>query len=796
MDQTSALQAVILCVGVAGLAACGGGGGSGNDTGRNSAPVVNAGADLTVSEFDAVSLSGSATDSDGDTLTYTWTQTGGTGVTINNASTATASFDAPDVLATDTPVVLTFELSVSDGTTSRDDSVRVTVNDVGLGANSPPVADAGGDAAVLELQSVDLDGSASFDPDGTVLTYTWAQTGGLPVAILNANQAVASFFTPDVAAGAAQTFAFELTVDDGTDTDTAAVSIDVWETLPLVTVAGRLTYERPATNNNCNGYNFNNVSLMPIRHATVLLLDDAGAVIDTTRTDLNGDYSFVDVAANTDVRVRVRAQSIQDTGLQQWEVYVRDNTSNTVVGLENRPIYEVQWSLFNTGGSNISDADFSARTGWSGGSYTGTRAAAPLAILDSIMNGIQLVLSVDSDVNVGRLDAFWSINNTYSQSERWDDIDNGQLVTAFYTGYPDGFNRNPSLFLRGDAIGRFPESAINTDEFDSYVILHEWGHYFEDELARSDSRGGYHEIPGTVDARVAFGEGWGNAIGAIAQNDRLGCDTTQPATAGSSLNMETYNSFADEQGFFNEMSVATFLYDLWDTGVETGDTGSIGFGPIYETMTGLQRNTEAYTTLFSFGTGLMQNVDPGDIAFVEAQLDRENVDTIGLDIWASNQVRVPATWHRGNPVRDLMPLYTELTPGGATENLCVNIDERVNDSHNSPGLWRYLRFTIDSPQNLTLTVQANPVPPPTTDPDPEARDRSDPDVWLWRNGSLIDAGRSGEDDREVFNMGSLQAATYTIEFHDWRYLDDDAPEDPPARASDYPDRVCFDFTLN
>ena len=111
-------------------------------------------------------------------------------------------------------------------------------------------------------------------------------------------------------------------------------------------------------------------------------------------------------------------------------------------------------------------------------------------------------------------------------------------------------------------------------------------------------------------------------------------------------------------------------------------------------------------------------------------------------------------------------------------------------------MWRYLRFTIDSPQNLTLTVQANPVPPPTTDPDPEARDRSDPDVWLWRNGSLIDAGRSGEDDREVFNMGSLQAATYTIEFHDWRYLDDDAPEDPPARASDYPDRVCFDFTLN
>jgi hypothetical protein len=671
-----------------------------------------------------------------------------------------------------------------------------SANNSGTSANSPPVVNAGADQAVSEFDAVSLNGSAS-DSDGDSLTYSWIQTDGPAVTINNGDTATASFTAPDVAPGVTVTLTFELTVDDGTDSATDSVSVDVSESLPAVTIAGRLTYERPATNPGCDGYNFNNVSLMPVRYATVLLLDHTDAVLDTTRTDNDGNYSFADVTGNSEVRVRVRAESIQDTGLQQWELYVRDNTSNTGVSLENRPIYEVQWAPFNTGGNNISDANFSATTGWSGGRYSGTRAAAPLAILDSIMNGIQLVLSVDDNVNVGRLDAFWSVNNTYSQTERWDDVDNGQLVTAFYTGFPDGFNRNPSLFLRGDAEGRFRASAINTDEFDSYVILHEWGHYFEDELARSDSRGGYHEIPGIVDARVAFGEGWGNAIGAIAQNDRIGCDTTQPATAGSSLNMESYNSFADEQGFFNEMSVATFLYDLWDdTPGESGDPGSIGFGPIYDTMTGFQRNTAAFTTLFSFGTGILQNVDPGNVAFVEQQLDIENVDVAGLDIWASNQATFPTNWHFGSEVRDLDPVYTELTPGGVTENRCVNIDERVNDAHNSPGLWRYLRFTIDSPQRLTLTVQAKPVPPLTTDPDPEARDRSDPDVWLWRNGSLIDTGRSGEDDREVLNMGTLQAGTYTIEFHDWRYLDDDAPEDPPARAVDYPDRVCFDFTLN
>ena len=794
MEQHSALKAVILSVCLAGLAACSSGSGSdGNNAGGNQLPIVDAGAPRDVSEFDNVAFNGTASDGDGDALTYQWEQESGTAVTINNATTLNADFDAPDVLATDTPVVLGFRLTVSDGTGSRSDTVNVTVNDVGLGANSPPTADAGSDSSVLEFVDVDLDGTGSFDPDGTALTYAWVQTAGPDVVIADSNMALASFTSPDVTPGVTEQLTFELTVDDGMATATDEVTVSVSEALSLVTVAGRLTYERPATNSFCRGYNFDNVSLDPVRLATVLLLDGANNVLGTTQTDIDGNYSFPNISANTDVRVRVRAELQQTSGPQRWQVYVRDNTSNTTLPLNSRPIYEVQWALFNTGSTNINNADFAAGTGWIGSGYDDQqRLAAPLAILDSILNGVLLVTSVDDVVDLGRIDAFWSVNNTYSRTERWDDEDNGQLVTAFYTGN----NGNPSLFLRGDAVGRFPESSINTDEFDAYVILHEWGHFFEDQLSRSDSRGGYHSIPGTVDALVAFGEGWGNAIGAIAQNDPIGCDTTEPSSAGSDLDMERFNLYTDEQGFFNEMSVATFLYDLWDTNTDAGDPGSIGFGPIYETMTGFQRDTFAFTTLFSFGTGILQNVDPADIAFVEQQLTRENIDTAGLDIWGSQQVSAPAFWHDNTPVRDLMPLYTELTPGGPTQRLCVNVDQRDVDSENNPGLWRYLYFTINSPQSLTLTIQANPPPPPTNDPppgpgDPEIRDRADPDAWLWRNGQPYDFtnGRSGDDDQEILNMANLSAATYTIQFHDWRYVDE-------QRSSDYPDQVCFDFTLN
>jgi hypothetical protein len=790
MRSIDALKTGILVSCLTGLAACGGAGGDSEDTAAgNRAPSVSAGSDQTVDEFATVILTGSATDADGDALTYRWEQTDGLAVTVNDAAASSASFEAPDVLATSTPELLAFRLTVSDGTTSRSATVNVSVIDVGLGTNSPPLANAGGDLTVLQTTTVDLDGTGSADPDGQILEYSWVQTGGPDVVLTGANTAEPSFASPDVDPGATVALTFELTVNDGVDTATDTVVVNVAEMLSLVTVAGRLTYERPTANLRCRGYNFNDLSLEPVRRATVLLLDASGNELGSTRTDDDGNYAFDGITANTDVRVRVRAELLQTSGPQQWQVYVRDNTVDTGAKLEDRPIYAVQWDLFNSGSVDTNDNDFTARTGWGGSSYTGTRAAAPLAILDSFLDGIILVTSVDPNVDLGRLDAYWSVNNSQVDFDS-PDPDNGELVTAYYLSNPEfDSDRSPSLFLRGDAIGRFPESEINTDEFDAYVILHEWGHFFEDELSRSDSIGGSHWIPGTVEARVAFGEGWSHAIAAIAKGEPVGCDIGSPATSGSDLNMETFDLYTLEQGFFNEMSVATFLYDLWDSANDGADNASIGFGPIYNTMTGFQRSTAAFTTLFSFATGLRQNVDSAFLAFIDGLLEQENVDTASLDIWASGQTTQPNQWRNGNAVRDLLPLYTDLTPGGATRNLCVNSGQVIDQHGNKPGEWRYLRLILDSPQELTLSIRANPAPPPTSDTTPDVRDRADPDVFLYRNGQLLDNGRSPEEDRELFEMGMLQAGIYTLAFQDWRYEDTEI-------SSDYPDRVCFDFTLN
>ena len=798
MPLTFSPRSAALAASLLALSACGGGSDNPTQPPANRAPQVDAGAAQTVDEYEAVTLSGTVSDADGDPVTVSWRQTAGPPVTLASTTSLTTTFEAPDVLATEASVLLTFELAASDGARTSSDTVDIQVDDIGIGVNSPPTAHAGNDQGAIELTTVTLDGTNSADPDGDNLAYSWTQTVGPPVALANANTAQPSFTAPDVAPGDTVLFTFELTVSDAEDSASDSITVYVAETLPLVTVAGRLTYERPTFTSSCR-LDFVASELRPVRLATVWLLDASNTVLAQTKTDLDGNYAFSSINAFTDVRVRVRAELVQTAGPQAWEVYVRDNTSNTTQPFADRPLYEVQWSTFNAGNTNITDADFTAGTGWTGSGYDDQqRFAAPLAILDSLLDGILLVTAADPAVDMGRLDAFWSINNTYSLTERFDDPDDGRIVTAYYTDRPDRITYSPSLFLRGDAVGRFPASSINTDEFDEQVILHEWGHYFEDQLSRSDSRGGYHEIPGTVDALVAFGEGWGYGIGAIAANDPVGCDTRAPSSTGSRLDLENFNALSTEQGFYNEISVATLLWDLFDTANDGVDNDSVGFVPIYDAMTRFQTDTEAFTTVFSFATGLRQFADPAKFAFIDAQLQRENIDTAQLDIWASGQVTAPATWGDGTPVRDLLPLYTELVPGGPTRNLCVNVDERIADDHNSPGLWRYLYFTLNAPQSLTLTVQANPVPP-NLNPGADERDRSDPDVYLFGNGVYLGdfiGGLSGEADREGYNMGLLPQGTYALAFHDWRYLDDGIIDPSGARSSDYPDRVCFDFTLN
>ena len=73
----------------------------------------------------------------------------------------------------------------------------VNPDDPPLDVNQAPTADAGGDQTVAGGSgTVNLDGTASSDPDGDALTYAWTQTGGAGVTLSGADTATPSFTAP------------------------------------------------------------------------------------------------------------------------------------------------------------------------------------------------------------------------------------------------------------------------------------------------------------------------------------------------------------------------------------------------------------------------------------------------------------------------------------------------------------------------------------------------------------------------------------------------------------------------
>ncbi|MBF0219701.1 MAG: hypothetical protein HQL49_09255 [Gammaproteobacteria bacterium] len=206
----------------------------------NHAPSVSAGNDISVMAAQPVALTAVAEDQDGMVTSYLWRQiSGDVMVTLEGVDSATASFVSPPVSGA-TPIV--FEVNAVDdlGVTATD-TVTVTLYP---GENSLPVAVAGEDVAAISGDVVILDGSASSDTDGTIVSYSWTQILGVDakasdkVEILDATKAVAAITAPVAPAGTTLILIFELTITDdrgGVATDRVIVTAaDVANALPLV----------------------------------------------------------------------------------------------------------------------------------------------------------------------------------------------------------------------------------------------------------------------------------------------------------------------------------------------------------------------------------------------------------------------------------------------------------------------------------------------------------------------------------------------------------------------------------
>jgi beta propeller repeat protein len=173
------------------------------------APIADAGPDQAVTQIGTtVTLNGAGSyDVQGDEpLSYAWTlleRPALSAAVLNAADTATPSFIA------DVNGSYTIGLVVTDtlGAASARDTVTVSFN------NLAPVANAGGNQAVVAVSTVTLDGSGSTDANLDALTYQWTLASAPPgsMASLSAPNSAVTTFVAD----AAGSYTIELRVSDG-----------------------------------------------------------------------------------------------------------------------------------------------------------------------------------------------------------------------------------------------------------------------------------------------------------------------------------------------------------------------------------------------------------------------------------------------------------------------------------------------------------------------------------------------------------------------------------------------------
>ncbi len=116
-------------------------------------------------------------------------------------------------------------------TFNADGSIQKVIPSSGLvfandgSTNHPPVAQIDAVGSIVSGQTLSLNGSGSSDIDGDTLTYRWSQTQGAQVALGDVSSRTLSFVAPTVSQPTS--FSFQLTVDDGSASDSASIQFQV-----------------------------------------------------------------------------------------------------------------------------------------------------------------------------------------------------------------------------------------------------------------------------------------------------------------------------------------------------------------------------------------------------------------------------------------------------------------------------------------------------------------------------------------------------------------------------------------
>lgn len=323
------------------------------------------------------------------------------------------------------------------------------------------------------------------------------------------------------------------------------------------TATGQFNY----TDRNYDLAGFTDTTVRPVREADVQVYDlTTLVVLASGATDSAGNFSIVVTdAATRNVGVRVLSSNVQVASLN-FSV-VDDKNSDAIYSYHDATTDQIAHLpadnvAFGTMTMPVS-VGVVATTDWSS--------------------------QVFNTYDMGLLVADWIANT------------DGARPTPFYTILWNPTNLRTGSFYNG---GSNRLSLSDDDAYDDPNILHEIGHYIEDEFGRSRNTGGSHQIgDDDQDPRLAYSEGFATFVSAavlqyggrnypnIYQDRNSFGSGTGGGTGTFAYNFEL-NTVG---GATNEQAVTAALYDL----IDDASTVDLTPGVDDDTLSGLQASAWA-----------------------------------------------------------------------------------------------------------------------------------------------------------------------------------------------------------
>jgi hypothetical protein len=266
-------------------------------------------------------------------------------------------------------------------------------------------------------------------------------------------------------------------------------------------------------------------------------VDENGSVLRTTTTDTLGRYGM-NVPNSPDVRIRVSAI------MGDYQVRKLGDSSD---------VYTIESAPFAVSGSGPFVTDILAEDDFDNG---------PLNLLFIARKCEELVRTAEPGAPIPPL------------RFRWHPDSQGQTAYApADAGSPD------EIFVAG-------QRATDSDVFDDACVAHEVGHFYMNQFGRSDSPGGPHGAKQSLDPRLAWSEGWATFFGCAATGSSVFRNTAENGTLRPTrvFDIEQNRVARAQFGPTGEMSVASTLWDLFDTRADAGDRLALGFTPLWDAL--------------------------------------------------------------------------------------------------------------------------------------------------------------------------------------------------------------------